>query len=192
MKILPAVFAIAGLAAASPITFIISGTVNGSLNGTAFTGATITFTQVTDTTGVVSCGSTAVCTTATLGNSVTISGIVGSVTLNDPTYFFDEQGADDAGFADSNTADIFVLNDPSFATYGLQTAFGPLVNAGLLGSQNIPTSGGALIFGNVGNNETFTAVTSAVPEPGSLGLLMMGALGLGFFIKSAAGLRLPV
>jgi hypothetical protein len=172
--------ALAGSALASPITFTISTSASGTLGGTAFSDNTITFTQVTDTSLIANCGGPGImCSPIGPGNTVTISGL-GTYTINDETYFYDNSSVSGAGFTDAG-GDVLDEVDPAFATYLLQTAIGPIFDTQVLNSYTgMSTTGGILSYTGNSLDATFTAVTgsSSAPEPGSLGLILMGAFGL--------------
>jgi hypothetical protein len=171
--------ALAGSMMASPITLTISTTAGGTIGNTALGDNTVTFTQITDTTSSGSCLNAITCPGALNTNTVTISG-VGTYTITDSTYFFDN-AAGAAGFYDNTLgetlADVF---DGAFSSYTFQTALGPIFNSGGADLTNIPTSGGALTLTGNSLDATFQAVmgTSSAPEPGTLGLILIGALGL--------------
>jgi hypothetical protein len=171
--------ALAALAvSASPITFTISTSASGSLNGTAFGDNTITFTQVTDTTLVGTCFGNDLCPPESTSNSVTISG-VGTFTITENTVFFDNPNTQ-AGF-DIQNQDILTERDPVFATYNMTTALGPIFDVVVAAaSGGIATTGGNLIFTGNSADATFTAVTgsTSAPEPGSVGLILIGAIAL--------------
>jgi PEP-CTERM motif-containing protein len=173
---LPAAFA-------TPITYTISTTAGGTFNGTPFSDNTIMFTQVTDTSLLTSCFGTDICSPATASNSVTIQGF-GTFTVNDMTIYFNNPTNGVAGFNDAGI-DALTENDAAFTTYNMQTALGPIfdtVNASSF--KGMSTTGGMLTFTGNSLDATFQAVlgTSSAPEPGSLGLMLAGALVVGFKI----------
>jgi hypothetical protein len=145
-KTLWVALAAAGLASASPITFTLSASgVSGTLNGAAFTDATITFTQVTDTADILSCGS---CVYGPLASStVAISGL-GTATLEDPISFGDDHDPGlygyQVGFQDATDSLVFWEYNPAFASYGLVAPLGPIVDMGGGASLPEPTSAGLL------------------------------------------------
>jgi hypothetical protein len=119
------------------------------------------------------------CSPIVAGNTVTISGL-GTYTINDETYVYDNPSVSGAGFTDSG-GDVLDEVDPAFASYGLQTAIGPIFDTQDLDSYSgMSTSGGTLSYTGNSLDATFQAVTgsSTAPEPGSLGLILMGAFGL--------------
>jgi hypothetical protein len=189
-------FAVAGLipAAATPITYTISAIGSGTLNGTPFANATITFTQVGDTANVFTnplpfiCGAGVTCAGAESTNTVAISG-VGTFTLTDETEFFDNSNGT-AGFSDDTLFVDFLDEDNSaFDSYGLTTALGPIVDsisADTTGFTNEPTNAGSLTISSFSGQATFQAVPgSSVPEPANLLLMGTGLLALLFRRKPA-------
>jgi hypothetical protein len=170
----------AGLASGTPITFVVSADGSGTVGATSFTNALITFTQVTDTTLVTTtCGYP--CAPSVTGNKVTIAG-VGTETLTNATYFFDN-ALNLFGITNTSGAAFLAAEDIVFASYNMQTAFGPtgysIFSGSVVSSQ--PTSGGVLSV-TFNGDETMTAQAclgpcpSSVPEPGSLGLALLGAI----------------
>jgi hypothetical protein len=171
----------AGFASATPITFVVSADGSGTIGATSFTNALITFTQVTNTTLLTSCGYP--CAPDVTGNTVTISG-VGTETLTVATYFFDN-AINLFGITNTSGAAFLAAEDPALTPYNMQTAFGPTTYSIFTGSavSSQPTSGGSLSVTFSGNDTVtaqacFGACSSSVPEPGSLGLALLGALPL--------------
>ncbi len=185
----------AGLAGASPITFTLSTSGSGSINGLDFTDGTLTFTAVADTVNILNGAKTI----GDTGNStpspsatytVTIAGL-GTWTLSDSVFFYDDRTTGVLGFADVNTnTDLLDISGAAFSTYDLKSALGPVSDplANGTGSfTNIPTSIGALSFTGNSTNASFDAVTA--PEPGSLGMMLIG-LAMGCCsVRRAAGFR---
>jgi hypothetical protein len=188
--------AIAGWAGASPITFTISTTGSGTLGALAFSDATIVFTAVTDTTfilnGVPNQIGDAGSATSSPQNTFTVSILaLGSWLLTDPVDFFDDRTKGFAGFQDLNETldvitDLLDESDPAFSTYDLKTSLGPISDSIANGTgifTSVPTTGGTLAFTTNSTNASFQAVgPSSVPEPGSLGLMLAGAMVVGFKI----------
>jgi len=181
--------AVGKLAGAGPITFTISTTGSGTLGASTFTDATITFTQVSDTALIGSCFSAIdLCSPTSTANTLTLQGL-GTFTITDPTRFFDNPGGS-VGVDDSNTfIDAISEHDAAFVSYNMQTALGPISNTVSSPKYTgMGTSGGAFSYTGNSTVATFRAVTgvSAVPEPGSLGLALGGAM-LGLFLKFSRG-----
>ena len=164
-----------GAARATPITYTLSGTASGSLNGTAFTGALFGVTFVSDTANVTDVTATIARTAIQTGVSFTVGASSG--TFTDPLYVFDNREGPSAGFT-RGAGDILTLGDVGFGTYNMRTGFDPTVSATVVNNAvtAIPTSAGALTFTSV-SAPAFRAVLgqSVVPEAGTLGLLGLGA-----------------
>jgi hypothetical protein len=111
---------------------------------------------------------------------------LGSFLLTDPVDFTDDRTKGFIGFQDLNQTldvitDVLDESDAAFSTYNMKTNLGPISDsiANGTGTFSVPTTGGTLTFTTNSTNASFQAVTaSSAPEPGSLGLLLMGALGL--------------
>ena len=181
---------------AAPITYTVTSTASGTLGATAFADVLVTVELTADTSGVVEPAPGVFVNQGTA--TVTIDGL-GTATLNDPNgyaavffpqsvfpncpcfAFFD----DGANFPSSGTA-IFGLLDASLAGYDLQSAFGPLTGTGIELATNpdlspvaFSTTAGTLFLTGGGDPValTVTVAPTAVPEPASLSLLAVGALG---------------
>lgn len=170
----------AGAAIASPITYTLSTSAGGTIGSTPFSDNNIMFTQVSDTATAGNCFSVDTCSVASTSNTVTIQGI-GTFTITDSTRFYDNPGLSAIGFIDNATT-LLLENDPAFVTYAMVTSLGPLFDtAGTDSASGVNTTGGLLSFTGNSLDATFQAVTgsSSAPEPGSLGLMLAGALALG-------------
>src|SRR5580658_3737068 len=115
----------AGMAHAGSITYTISATASGSLDGTPFTNELVTLTMNADTSSVTG-GSGFFSIDGTVSLNVAATG---SGTFTDAMEVFDSQGFPAAGFGDV-TASASVLDtiDSAFATYALITAIGPITD----------------------------------------------------------------
>jgi PEP-CTERM motif len=181
--------AVTGWAGASPITFTISTSGSGSLGALAFTDATIVITDVTDTTfilnGPIVIGNQGNQTPeVTDTDTVTIVGL-NTWTLTDPVLFYDDRtfgivGALDYDAGINTLLNLLDISGTAFSTYDLKSSIGPISDPLANGSGTfiVPTSGGTLSFTTNSTNASFQAVTSATPEPGSLWLMAIGAMGL--------------
>jgi hypothetical protein len=187
---------------AAPITYTIESIASGSLGAAPFTNALVTIELTADTSGafeldpVGAPGLFVNQGTAT----VTIDGL-GTATFNDPNGYaavlFPESVIpgcpcfsifdDAANFPVSGTA-IMGIGDASLAGYDLQSPFGPLTGAGgefATEPGGLPvafsTNAGSLLLTDGGDPATLTvtvgSVPTAVPEPASLSLVALGALG---------------
>ena len=183
---------------AAPITYTETSIASGTLGGTPFTNVLVTVELTADTAGVIEPAPGVFVNQGTA--TVTIDGL-GPATFNDPNgyaavffpqsvlpncpcfAFFD----DAANFPSSGTA-IFGLGDAGLAGFDLQSAFGPLTGTGIglaTNPDNSPvafsTTAGNLLLTDGGDPVTLTVtvapVPTAVPEPASLSLLAVGALG---------------
>jgi hypothetical protein len=173
-------------AMATPITFTISQeAVSVNLNGTMAMDELVTFTQTTDTTLISSAICGYPCAPAVTTNTVTIEG-VGTETLTGTSYFFDN-GINLFGITFEAGTAYLAAEDPSFLSYGMTTAFGPTAYGFFAGSSvvNVATSGGPLSLAwNTDQEPTAQAclgsscTQTTTPEPGSLGLALLGAIPL--------------
>jgi hypothetical protein len=178
------------------ITYTLESTASGSLGGTDFTDALVTVTLTGDTSEVFEPdplnfpGALFNVGTAT----VTIEGLEPAI-FTDPNGYVAATGPafPDADLPlpwfilaqfDDSTGDSFThilgIFDASLAGYDLQSAFGPLTSGGfgVVAVSVFSTSAGPLDFsGDGGDPVTFTASVAAVPEPASLSLFAIGALG---------------
>jgi hypothetical protein len=171
----------AGRAVAMPIVYTDQATASGTLGSTPFTNALVTVTFTGDTNTVT--GGVPFFTNTVGVAQVTVAGI-GTATFTNPMETFDNQTQQFAGIADISGSPVSVLDtqNAAFATYDLKSFIGPFTgpvffNAG----HTFPTTAGGFTLQSVLNNtSTFTATApaAAVPEPTSLALFGVGALGL--------------
>ena len=180
----------AGAAQAAPITYTFTGTGSGTAGGAAFSGP-FSFVFNADTANIDATGApfyrlngiggtfTEGAFSATLTPTVTLVGTADTAIPR--INFFNATFDNGLG-----------MNDPSLASYTLDTSFGPLtVTApGSASSFLTPTfnasgdgfaTSGGLVEITDNTALTFTAVLQAapVPEPAALGLLGAGCLALG-------------
>ena len=181
---------------AAPITYTTESIASGTLGATPFTNVLVTVELTADTSGVIEPVPGIFVNQGTA--TVTIDGL-GTAAFNDPNgyaavffpqsvlpncpcfAFFD----DAANFPASGTA-IFGLADAGLAGFDLQSAFGPLTGTGIGLATNpdgspvaFSTTAGNLLLTDGGDPVTLTVTVAptAVPEPASLSLLAVGALG---------------
>lgn len=173
-------------------TYTFTGTASGTLDGTPFTGDTLTISAPGDF-STVFCG-TGFCSLSFAPGDVSYSiGGVGSGTISDSTDFFDNQTsvffgtpAGLVGFTDGD--DVIqmygaLIGTSDFVTYNLQSAIGPLGPQASDPSTSdwldMNTTGGVLAVTSF-TDFTFQVTVSGVPEPCSLLLSGIGLAGLAF------------
>jgi hypothetical protein len=179
---------------AAAITYTTVSIASGTLGATPFTDALVTVELTADTSGVIEPVPGIFFNVGTA--MLTIAGL-GTATFNDPNgyaaVFFPPSAIpscpcagffDDAAHFPASGTGIFGLVDASLAGYDLQSAFGPLTGTGIGVATNpdgspvaFSTTAGTLLLTDGGDLVTFTATVAAVPEPGSLSLVAVGALG---------------
>lgn len=159
---------------------------SGVLDGTTFTGQTVTIVLTSNTSTITNPSSGIYYDLGTA--TVSVSG-GGSDTFTDSMEAFDVQAVPEAGIVDATVfADLLDVVNSSFATYALNTSIGPLSggSVGNSGIQSYATVGGSFEFTSaldVDHPASFTA--AAVPEPGTLGLIGSG-VGLLLIRRRAA------
>ena len=162
----------------APITYTLETTASGSLGGTSFTDATLILSMTNNTTNVTNSAP------GDFENVGTVTVSIGggtAVTFTDPTQVFSDQSLSTVGFEDLAVDDILDSISTSFATYDLKTSIGPIVGSSeIIPVASFPTTGGAFVLTSVGESATFTAATSAIPEPSSWAMMLIGFAGLGY------------
>jgi hypothetical protein len=178
---------------AAPITYEMTSVASGTLGGTAFTNALVTLTLTGDTSGVEPWFIPGAL--RNIGTATVSVAAVGTATLNDPNGYMAGVAPVGTGtgmgiFEFDNAArtsftHIFVIPDHAGLTgYNLVGPLGPLTGTGGgLATQpggspvSFSTTAGALRMTGGGDPVTVTVRVAAVPEPASLSLIAIGALG---------------
>lgn len=168
-------------ARAESVTYTVSDTASGSIGAQTFTNQVITVTFVGDTTNIS--GNPGFYTNTPGVATINISGL-GTFTFTGSTEFFDNQGEEAAGIADTSVGSILDTYNSAFATYTGSTSIGPLSGSVFYSSAyDFNTSGGILNLSSARSTSTLTAIVGAAPtpEPSSFALLgstLLGAAGL--------------
>jgi PEP-CTERM motif len=172
------VFIAASPSFGAPITYTLETTASGSLGGTSFTDATVILSMTNNTTNVTNSPS------GFFNNVGTVTVSVGggtAVTFTNSTQIFSAQSVFTVGFDDADVGDIVDNAGAPFATYDLKTSIGPIIGrASINEGSSFPTTGGAFVLTSVGESATFTAATSAIPEPSTWAMMLIGFAGLGY------------
>ena len=179
---------------AAAVTYTLETIGSGTLDGVAYTDASVVLTMHNDTTNVVSGPPGG--PDFTIPGTITVSvGGGPSETFTDPgtNVFVDQKfGTSSAiGFDGMTEFAVLGIDSSAFSTYDLKTSIGP-VSGSVLSTFGLPfpTSSGLFVINSSGDT-TFTA--TVVPEPSSWMLLAMGFAGLGLLHRrdllrgSAAG-----
>ncbi len=171
------IFTAASPSFGAPITYTMEATASGSLDGITFTDATVFLLMNNNTTNVTTSGP------GDFENSGTATVRVGggpTVTFTDPIQVISDQSTPGVGFEDLSVDDILDGVSASFATYDLTTSIGPIVGSSLFNAgSSYATTGGAFVLTTVGD-ATFSAATTAIPEPSSWAMMLIGFAGLGY------------
>lgn len=172
-------------AMADVITFAEAFIASGTVNGNPFSLSQVIFSLTTDTTLIT--GSGGVFLTPDGPASIFIEG-VGTGTLNDPFYVFDNQNVSVAGFTDVNIGDAVELSNSAFATYDLKSPIGPLISTFFFvgTGQAFGSQLGTIIIDSASDEQPplfVAAFGGPAPEPNSLILFGSGVAGLAAMIR---------
>jgi len=163
---------------ATNLAYTGSGIGAGSLGGTPFSDALVTFTLIGDSDGAFLAFGNTWRNEAIAPVTVSVEGL-GTATFLDQVIVFNNQGAAVAGFQDFDSFfDIVDVQNPAFATYTLSTPIGvqgpPLFNPGVA----FATDQGNFILTSIDFGFTASPVEATVPEPASLAMLSTGLTAL--------------
>lgn len=180
---------------AVPIQFIFTGTGSGTLDGTAFSGASFTLTQFGDTDNIHGCDGAGDCSVIGADSAqVTIAGLgTFNFTSSSETFFNRDVGV--VGFTYRSPsifpgivgvgADLYNLS--MAPPYDLVSSIGPISTTGTLlqwAFQDVYTDGGVLVFNDAPDTQaTFQAIVGAVPEPETWGMLLAGLGVIGTAVR---------
>jgi hypothetical protein len=164
---------------------VVTAAMTGTVGGTPFATPQFTITATGDTTARQSAGPNVFFIDHTTA-SIDIVG-VGTFDFISPTRTFFNDAVNVVGFSRGGGGGGDLYNGPASATldgWDMLTSIGPVAGTGSLiqwaDAPQINTSGGILIFNDrVASSATFTAVVAAdaVPEPATLTMFGLGALG---------------
>ena len=177
---------------ATPITYIETGIITGSLGGVAFTQAAVTFTVYGRSIGAIPVSNGTLYTSWGL-TTVAIEGF-GTATLDFSTEYGVFSAPSGTSFPPTGTTTSVGVGNISQhgaflqivsaegGIYNLSTAFtltGPAYATGR-GGISAPTDLGTLTINSASGNATFstTGDPTLAPEPASIALLGVGAIGL--------------
>ena len=182
--ILAAIISVLGVANANavPVTYTETAIITGSLGSTVFTDKLLTVTGTGDTTNVTTLFGVFI-------NPVTASFViagVGSGTFTNAIRVFDDKDTTPnfavAGFTQvglsGDDALVLATQTAAFFTYNLSTSIGPITGGARVPPVAVFTSAGQLLFDEVPEASTFTAVVTPLPAALPLFATGLGALGL--------------
>jgi hypothetical protein len=163
---------LASAAEATPIDYIFTGTGSGTVNGSAFSGASFTITAVADTSGITSGGGEFRNTPTTI---TFIEGL-NTATLIDLVIIDNTATPGFIGFGNTlSPFDSEALENAVFETYGLNTGLSSTTGPLSVAPGPFETSVGTLDFTGI----TALSFQATVPEPASLAILGAALAGSG-------------
>ncbi len=191
MALLSLTLTLAVSAQASIIVYTESGTMTGSLGGTAFTNALVTFTLTGDTSGVNYNGQGPLEIYSYAGvTTVQIAGISGTATLTAldiSAISFNFSGSRSLGIGDGSLNALLVNADSAAtSTYDLASTYTSTGELGYTPNGVYTTTMGNLVTTGASGNATFTATLggpAAVPEPSTYVLLCISLGVVGYARK---------
>jgi hypothetical protein len=174
--------AIAAPATAAQITYTISGTLDGGLDGTEIFGAETIFTAIGETTNTFDAfGNPQIIGVPLTSVTLTFSG--GTFAVSTPAFFvsyaYDVNGAEGGrlGLSFDNTGFNGIgLESTAFSGYNGLSNFATTGAATYFQTAQLESSAGALTISSF-TNATFTAVveaSAAVPEPATWSMMLLG------------------
>jgi hypothetical protein len=182
---------------AETITYVFDGTASGTLGSHSYTNADLTVTAVENTTDVPApIGADNIIDVDPSLVTIKISGLAPTTISNG--YIFDNQALQSGGFGATSGSDTIQIPDPSFGSWNMKTAFGPVFAASdrsIADWTDMPTSQGALAV-NSYTNFTFTATLGSGSVGGNMVPLpsaeWLSLIGLAFVaIVARRGLHAP-
>jgi hypothetical protein len=179
-------------AAADLITYTESFTGSGTLNGFTFTNATVVLSGTGDTSDIAAFGSTLF-----INDAITMTANIGlaTVTFSDTFSLFVNQAPfmqlPVIGFQDNNgniEGELASANSSSFGSYNLGGPLAPVTASSGPGVDTIDTystNRGSLTFTGGTGPVTVSALSAptAVPEPSSLAIAMIGGVCVGCYTR---------
>jgi hypothetical protein len=172
-------------ASAGVLDYTESFTGSGTFNTTAFNDDFVILSITADTSQITSTGQSPNVWLLSGPLTVTVNGLgstlftsTGGVVVNNG------QGGVFAGeiglTTDPNAPAFLGIFNPAFQTYDLSSTFGPVMGTGTFGAGGT-TSSGSLLLSSIGT-VTFevTSPSSAIPEPSTWAMMLLGFVGLGY------------